>query len=66
MLHNNAFMANLRRRQQRESYVTVFERNYVPANLHSFNTLHINAALQQKHVRLLAALFRRTVWLNMS
>jgi len=42
---------------------TIFERNYIPANLHSLHILHTKAALKLKTVRLLMACFRRTVWL---
>ena len=41
-----------------------FETNYIPANLHSFHTIHTNVALKQKNVRLLMTCFRRTIWLN--
>jgi uncharacterized membrane protein len=41
-----------------------FETNYIAANLHSFRTIHKNAALKEKNVRLFMTCFRRTIWLN--
>jgi hypothetical protein len=41
----------------------IFE-NYIPTNLYSFHTLHINATLKQKKVHLSVARFICTIWLN--
>ena len=48
ILNNNAFKVNLYHRQQLKLYIPVFERNYIPTNLHCLYTLHANAALKQK------------------
>jgi hypothetical protein len=40
--------------------------NYIHSNLHSFHTLHINAALKQTHVRSRTSFCRRTISLHSS
>ena len=62
MLHNNAFMVNFCQRQQCKLHVPIFDRNYIPANWHSFYALHINSALKQNDVRLLMAFIRHAIW----
>jgi hypothetical protein len=47
-------------------HVPVFERSHMPTNLHSFHTLHINAASKQMTAPFFMPIFRRTVWLNSS
>jgi hypothetical protein len=47
-------------------HVPVFERKHVPTNMHSLNTLHIQAELKQQNVRLLMAFIRRKIWLEIS
>jgi hypothetical protein len=42
-------MLNLCLSEQCKLYTPVFERNYIPTNLHSFHTLHINAAHKLAH-----------------
>jgi hypothetical protein len=49
VLHNNPFIVNLYHGKQCKLYYHFFERIYIPDNLHSFHTLHINSALKQKN-----------------
>ena len=46
-------------------YILIFE-NYIPTNLYSFHTLHINSTVKQKKVHLPMAPFSCAIWLNRS